>query len=235
MQKGKIYLIPTTLGESDLNYNLPHFTLALLPTIRYYVVENIRTARRFLKLVDTSIDIDELTFYVLDKHTKPEVIATYLSPIEEGHHVGIISEAGCPGVADPGAQVVHLAHKKNIRVIPLVGPSSILLAMMASGLNGQNFAFNGYLPVKKGATSKAIKEFESKSIRENQTQLFIEAPYRNVKLVNDILASCRPSTQLCIACDITLETEYIVTKTIAQWKGKIPDIHKRPTLFILQG
>jgi len=233
--KGNLYLIPNTLGESPIERNLPKDTIEIIRSISFFVVENIRSARRFLKKVDNAIEIDKLTFYVLDKHTNPNDIPGFLKPLLEGENLGLLSEAGCPGVADPGADVVKLAHEKNFNVIPLVGPSSILLSVMASGLNGQSFAFNGYLPLKKGEVGKHIKHLEERSIREKQTQLFIEAPYRNAKLLQELLIACRPQTRLCIACDITLETEYIQTKTIAQWKGKVPDINKRPAIFLILG
>ena len=235
LMKGNLYLIPNTLGESPIERNLPKDTIEIIRSISFFVVENIRSARRFLKKVDNAIEIDKLTFYVLDKHTNPNDIPGFLKPLLEGKNLGLLSEAGCPGVADPGADVVKLAHEKNFNVIPLVGPSSILLSVMASGLNGQSFAFNGYLPLKKGEVGKHIKHLEERSIREKQTQLFIEAPYRNAKLLQELLIACRPQTRLCIACDITLETEYIQTKTIAQWKGKVPDINKRPAIFLILG
>jgi len=231
--KGQLYLLPNTLGESPIEYNLPSDVIDIIKSIKYFVVENVRSARRFLKKVDREIVIEELTFFVLDKHTKPNDIPTFLKPLLEGKNMGMLSEAGCPGVADPGADIAKLAHEKNIRVVPLVGPSSILLSLMASGLNGQSFAFHGYLPVKKGEAPKAIKALEDRSRRENQTQLFIEAPYRNMRMLQDIVQTCSPKTRLCIACDITLETEYIVTRTIAQWKGKLPDINKRPAMFLI--
>lgn len=233
--KHPLYLIPNTLGESPIDKNLPPDVVDTIKSIKHFVVENIRSARRFLKKVDKTIEIDELTFFVLDKHTNPNDIPGFLKPINDGYKLGLLSEAGCPGVADPGADVVKLAHEKKIQVIPLVGPSSILLSVMASGLNGQSFAFNGYLPLKKGEVGKFIKRLEDRSIKEKQTQLFIEAPYRNMKLLNELLIACRPQTRLCIACDITLETEYIETKTIAQWKGKQPDINKRPAIFLILG
>ncbi|TRX70689.1 SAM-dependent methyltransferase [Carboxylicivirga sp. M1479] len=233
--KGQLYLIPNTLGESPIERNLPKDTIDITKSIKHFVVENIRSARRFLKKVDKTIDIDDLTFYVLDKHTNPNDIPGYLNPLLNGINMGLLSEAGCPGVADPGADVVKLAHQKKIQIVPLIGPSSILLSVMASGLNGQSFAFNGYLPLKKGEVGKHIKHLEERSIRENQTQLFIEAPYRNIKLLQELLLACRPQTQLCIACDITLETEFIQTKTVAQWKKQMPDINKRPAIFLILG
>lgn len=231
--KGQLYLLPNTLGESPIEYNLPSDVIEIIKSIKFFVVENVRSARRFLKKVDREIVIEELTFFVLDKHTKTNDIPSFLQPLLEGRNMGMLSEAGCPGVADPGAEIAKLAHEKNIRVVPLVGPSSILLSVMASGLNGQSFAFHGYLPVKKGEAPKAIKDLEERSRRENQTQLFIEAPYRNMRMLQDIVQTCGPKTRLCIACDITLDSEYIVTKTIAQWKGKLPDINKRPAMFLI--
>jgi len=233
--KGKLYLLPNTLGDSPIEKNLPQETIDIIRSIKYFVVENIRTSRRFLKRVDKAINIDELTFYVLDKHTNPNDIPGFLKPTLDGNNMGLLSEAGCPAVADPGADVVKLAHEKKVSVIPLVGPSSILLSVMASGLNGQSFAFNGYLPLKKGEVGKYIKHLEERSIREKQTQVFIETPYRNMKMLQELLTTCRPQTRLCIACDITLETEYIHTRTIAQWKGKLPDINKRPAIFLILG
>ncbi len=232
--KGALYLIPNTLGDSPVEYNLPETNIGIIRELKYFIVENIRTARRFLKKVDKAIDIDSLTFFLIDKHTRADEYPSYLKPAFEGNSIGVLSEAGCPGIADPGADIVKIAHEKNLRVIPLIGPSSILLSLMASGMNGQNFAFLGYLPVKKGETAKAIRDVEQRSAHLEQTQIFIEAPYRNAKLLKDIIAYCKPQTRLCIACDITLETEYIVTKTIAEWKKKLPEINKRPTIFLIQ-
>lgn len=231
--KGMLYMVPTTMGESPIETNLPADVIATIRELKYFIVENLRTARRFLKKVDAEFDIDGATFFVLDKHTNPNQVPGYLEPLLNGHHMGMMSEAGCPGVADPGADIAKLCHEKGIRVVPMVGPSSILMSVMASGLNGQSFAFHGYLPVKKGEAPKAIKQLEDLSRREKQTQLFIEAPYRNQKMLQEIVATCNPQTRLCIACDITLDTEYIVTKTIAQWKGKLPDINKRPAIFLI--
>ncbi|MGQ7871041.1 SAM-dependent methyltransferase [Sunxiuqinia sp. sy24] len=228
-----LYLIPITLGESELNTVIPENHREIIRSISHFIVENIRTARRFLKKVDKNIDIDSLHFYELNKHTNKNQLHTYLDPIKENQPVGIMSEAGCPGVADPGADVVRIAHEQNIRVIPLVGPSSILLAMMASGMNGQNFAFNGYLPIQKGEKAKQIKHLENRIYSENQSQLFIEAPYRNLQLLDDLLQNCKPQTKLCIACDLTLETESVKTLSIGDWKKQKPDIQKRPAIFVL--
>ncbi len=228
-----LYLIPITLGESELNTVIPENHREIILSISHFIVENIRTARRFLKKVEPSIDIDSLHFYELNKHTDKKQLHSYLEPVKQGMHIGVMSEAGCPGVADPGADVVRIAHEKGIRVVPLVGPSSILLAMMASGMNGQNFAFNGYLPIKKDEKARQIRLLEKRIYSENQSQLFIEAPYRNLQLLDDLLQNCQPHTKLCIACDITLETEFIKTKSISDWKKQKPDIQKRPTIFVL--
>lgn len=232
--KGNIYLIPNFLGESSTEKSFPQENVTLIRRIKHFIVEDIRTVRRFLKKVDKGINIDELTFFVLDKHTRPEDIPSFLKPAENGNDMGIISEAGCPGVADPGADVVAIAHNKGLKVIPLVGPSSILMAMMASGMNGQNFAFSGYLPVEKSSNIKAIKHLEDRAIREKQTQIFIETPFRNMKMLDDLLFALRPSTRLCIACNVTCDDEYIVTKSVAQWRNsKLPDINKKPTIFLI--
>ncbi len=231
--KGRLYLIPNTLGDSDVSYVIPSDLVPVISEIKHYIVENVRNARRFLKKVNRKIDIDQITFYELNKRTKPYVLESFLKPINE-HNIGILSEAGCPGVADPGADVVKIAHSKGIQVVPLVGPSSILLAMMASGFNGQNFAFNGYLPIKPPEIAKAIKHHEGRAYKENQSQLFIETPYRNVKIFQSFLKNCDPETMLCVACDITLESEYIKSFSIKEWKKmEEPAIHKRPAIFIL--
>jgi 16S rRNA (cytidine1402-2'-O)-methyltransferase len=232
---GLLYLIPSTLGDSPIERVIPIEVCQIIQRLKVFVVENERTARRFLKRVDASIQIDELRFFILDKDTPPNQRAEMLKPLLDGQDVGILSEAGCPGIADPGADLVELAHLKKIKIVPLVGPSSILLAMMASGMNGQSFAFNGYLPVKKNEKDEAIKRFELRSIKERQAQVFIEAPYRNHQLFDDLLATLKPTTKLCIACDITLDSEMIITRPVADWKGKKPDIQKKPAIFILQG
>lgn len=232
---GTLYLIPSTLGESPIERVLPVEVCQLIKSLSFFVVENERTARRFLKTVDRSIEIDALTFAVLDKDTPANQRTELLKPLLNGQNVGVLSEAGCPGIADPGADLVELAHQKDIRIVPLVGPSSILLAMMASGMNGQSFAFNGYLPVKKHEKDEAVRRYELRSIKERQAQVFIEAPYRNIQLFDDLISVLKPATKLCIACDVTLDTEFIVTRTVAQWKGKKPDIQKRPAIFIIQG
>lgn len=228
-----LYLIPTTLGESDLNAVLPEKNNLITNSIRHFIVEDVRTARRFLRKMDRQFPIDDCTFYALNQHTTPEQIAGYLEPLSQKQDMGVISEAGCPAVADPGADIVRMAQLKDYKVVPLVGPSSILLALMGSGFNGQSFAFVGYLPIDGVDRSKAIKKLEARAIAESQTQLFIETPYRNMKMLEDILKSCQPNTRLCIAADITLETEYIKTKTVADWKKQIPDLGKRPCIFAI--
>ena len=196
-------------------------------------MENIRTTRRFLKKINREINIDEITFFELNQHTKPEEISRFLQPLKAGNEMGIISEAGCPAIADPGADVVALAQTQNFNVVPLVGPSSILLSLMASGFNGQSFAFLGYLPVQQGERIKALKKMENRIYSEHQTQIFIETPYRNMKMLEDIIATCQPDTKLCIAADITLKTEFIKTKTVSAWKKQMPDLNKRPTIFLI--
>jgi 16S rRNA (cytidine1402-2'-O)-methyltransferase len=229
----KLFLVPNVLSEGDWQNVLPAGVLSILTNTRFFIVENIRTARRFLKQVNKEIDIDSLTFFELNKYTQPSELHGFLQPIEQGFDIAVISEAGCPGVADPGADIVQIAHKKNIKVVPVVGPSSILLALMASGLNGQNFAFLGYLPVKSGERIRAISNLERNAKNDRQTQIFIETPYRNNQMINDLLKTCSPSTLLCIAADITGENEFIVTKTIQQWKSSIPDLHKIPAIFLI--
>jgi len=229
----KLYLVPNVLSDGDWQAVLPEQIFTVLTNTRHFVVENVRTARRFMKQVNREINIDNCTFYELNKYTKPSEIPAFLQPVENGSDVAVISEAGCPGVADPGADVVRIAHQKGIHVVPLVGPSSILLALMASGLNGQNFAFNGYLPVKPNERTRAISELEKKAKNEHQTQIFIETPYRNNQLIKDVLKTCSPSTLFCIAADITGENEFIVTRTIHDWKNKTPDFHKIPVIFLM--
>jgi len=228
-----LFLIPVTLGETVIDHVLPPHNREIISQISYFVVENIRSARRFLKKTNDTIDIDKLTFFELNKHTSSNSISDFLKPISEGYAVGVISEAGCPAIADPGADVVAIAQRKNIPVVPLVGPSSILMSLMASGFNGQSFAFHGYLPIDSNERISKLKLLEQRVYAENQTQLFIETPYRNQKLAEDILKTCKPSTKLCIAADITCEEEYIKTKTISEWKKQLPDLDKRPCIFLI--
>ncbi len=228
-----LYLIPNLLGDTPVEQVLPSYNHEIIMGIRHFIVEDVRTARRFLKLVDRSIDIDQLTFYTLNKHTNPEEVASMLKPLEEGSHMGVISEAGCPAVADPGADVVAIAQRKGLQVIPLVGPSSIILAVMGSGFNGQSFAFNGYLPIEPDDRIKTLKKLEQRAYSENQTQLFIETPYRNAKMMADILKACRPQTHLCIAAGLTTKDEYIKTRTVKEWGGKFPQLEKIPCIFLI--
>ena len=209
-----LYLLPVTLGDTSIESVLPSYNKEIILGINHFIVEDIRSARRFLKKVDRNIDIDKLTFYTLNKHTSPNDISDYLKPLQNGFSMGVISEAGCPAVADPGADVVAIAQRKNLKVVPLVGPSSIILSVMGSGFNGQSFAFHGYLPVDSSERMKRIKELEQRVYSENQTQLFIETPYRNNKMAEDIIRSCKATTKLCIAANLTCEDEYIKTKSI---------------------
>jgi len=229
----KLYLIPNLLSDSPWQQVLPAFNAEIINSISYFIVEDIRNARRFLKKVNRDINIDDLTFMELNKHTPDLQKNSYLDFVRQGKDMGIISEAGCPGVADPGAEIVKLAHRRNITVVPLVGPSSILLALMASGMNGQNFAFTGYLPVKKPDRLKRIQQLENQAIQYRQSQIFMETPYRNNHLLNDLLSTCQPGTSLCIAADITSGNEMIMTRTIAEWKKNIPALDKQPVIFIL--
>ena len=229
-----LYLLPVTLGDTAIDKVLPAYNAGIIREIKHFIVEDVRSARRFLKKVDREIDIDTLSFYPLNKHTSPEDISGYLNPLAEGHSMGVISEAGCPAVGDPGADVVAIAQRRNLKVVPLVGPSSIILSVMASGFNGQSFAFHGYLPIEPNERSKRLKELEGRIYSEHQTQLFIETPYRNHKMLDDILKACRPQTQLCIAANITCEGEYIKTRTVKEWKGTaLPDLSKIPCIFLL--
>ena len=231
-----LYLIPCPISDDTAVADVtPAANQAIIDSLDYFIVENTRSARRFLSKSGYAKAIDEATFVELNEHTtSPTEIARMIEPLKAGRSAGVISEAGVPAVADPGQAVVELCHKHNIRVVPLVGPSSILMAVMASGLSGQSFAFNGYLPIKEPERSKTIKRLESRARTEHQSQLFIEAPYRNVKLLEQMLKSLNPATRLCIACDITSKSEYIRTQTVAQWrKSTMPDIQKRPAIFII--
>lgn len=231
---GKVYLIPTTLGDMPPLEVLPISIKQTIEKLDHYIVENEKTARHFIKKISPRKSQPSLKLFALNKFTLAEEIPSFLNPCLEGYDVGILSEAGCPGIADPGAAVVKIAHDKNIQVIPLVGPSSILLALMASGMNGQNFAFNGYLPIDGADRKKHIKNLERRSKEENQSQVFIETPYRNNKMLEELIKTLAPSTRICVAADITLPTEYIKTKTAINWKTENVDLHKRPAIFIIQ-
>lgn len=228
-----LYLIPVTLGDTAIDRVLPQYNREIIAGIRHFAVENIRSARRFLRRSNPELVIDDLTFYTLDEHTRPEEISAFLAPLREGTPIGVISEAGCPAIADPGADLVAIAQHENLPVIPLVGPSSILLSLMASGFNGQNFAFNGYLPVESGERTHKIRQLEQRAYQENQTQIFIETPYRNHRLIEELVRMCRPNTRLCVACDLSCDTEEIHTRTMSQWSKAHYDLQKRPAIFLL--
>lgn len=228
-----LYLIPVELGETPHEQVFPPYNRSVVLGIKHFIVEDVRSARRFLKRVDRDIDIDALTFYPMGKHADNQLFASYLKPLEAGEDMGVISEAGCPAVADPGADVVAIAQRKGLKVVPLVGPSSMIMAVMASGLNGQSFAFNGYLPIDPADRVKRVKQLEVRSLQEHQTQLFIETPYRNRKLFDTLCQTLNPRTRLCIAAGITTDEEWIATHTVAEWKRKtLPDLSKIPAIFL---
>ena len=229
-----LYLIPVTLGDTPLDHVLPSHNTEIIRGIRHFIVEEIRTARRFLKQVDRDINIDDLTFYPMGKHADAAQFSRYLEPLRRGEPVGVISEAGCPAVADPGADLVAIAQREGLKVVPLVGPSSILLAVMGSGFNGQSFAFHGYLPIDGKERTKRLKQLEARAKAEKQTQLFIETPYRNAKLFADICNACAPTTRLCVAAGLTTESEYIRTMPLKERKQKgLPDLGKIPAIFLI--
>ena len=231
---GTLYLIPVTLGDDNINQVLPPDVVKIAQNLENFVVESEKSARHFLSTIKTVKPVRELTLNLLNEHTLDKDVSALLTPLLAGKDVGLMSDAGCPGIADPGAKLVELAHQKGIRVAPLVGPSSILLSLMASGLNGQSFAFLGYLPVDKQARNLKLKEIEKRAQSHKETQIFIETPYRNQHMLEAILSTCQPNTNLCLACDISLEGEMIATKTVAAWgKSNLPNLHKRPTVFLL--
>ncbi|MGB3776551.1 MAG: SAM-dependent methyltransferase [Leeuwenhoekiella sp.] len=231
---GKLYLIPTTLGDTPPLEVLPLSVKKKIEEIDEFIVENEKTARAFIKRITPKKAQPKLILHLLNKHTNAEDVPAFLNSCENGKSVGVLSEAGVPGVADPGADVVSIAHRRGIQVVPLVGPSSILMAIMGSGLNGQNFAFNGYLPIDKQEQRKEIKRLEYLSLDKNQAQIFIETPYRNNKMLDELCKSLHDQTQLCVACDISLPSEFILTQPISLWRHKLPDLHKRPAIFIIQ-
>lgn len=233
MQKGKLYLIPTTLGDNAPLEVLPISVKKVIEDVTIFIVENEKSARRFIKKISPKKSQPSLELFLLNKFTQAIELPEFLTPCIAGKDVGLLSEAGCPGVADPGAEIVKLAHEKDIQVVPLVGPSSILMAIMSSGLNGQSFAFNGYLPIDKNERKKEIKRLERLSFEQNQSQIFIETPYRNNKILEDICTSVSADTNVCVACDITLQTEFIKTLPAKIWAKKNVDLHKRPTIFII--
>ena len=233
-QFGTLYLIPVTLGEDNITQVLPPDVVKVAQRLDNFVVESEKSARHFLSTIKTIRPVRELNLNLLNEHTEQKDVNALLAPLLAGKDVGLMSDAGCPGVADPGAKLVELAHQKGIRVIPFVGPSSILLSLMASGFNGQQFTFLGYLPVDKTQRNQKLKEIEKRSLTHKETQIFIETPYRNQHMLEAIMSVCQPNTKLCIACDVSLTTELISSKTIASWrKSPLPDLHKRPTIFLL--
>jgi 16S rRNA (cytidine1402-2'-O)-methyltransferase len=233
LNKGKLYLIPTILGDNTQLATLPASILNHIKEIDVFIVENLRTSRRHIKNIYPEKDIDSTTFYAYGKHDTLNLEQDFLPHILNGKNVGLLSEAGLPCIADPGSKIVEYAHDFRIDIVPLVGPSSILLALMASGMNGQNFAFTGYLPIDKNERIKTLRHLESLTKKTGQTQIFMETPYRNHQLFDSILKSCNNNTRLCIASDITLPTEKIKTKTIIEWKQTTIDIHKKPTIFLI--
>ena len=234
MTLGVLYMIPVSLGDGNLGKVLPAEVMQLVQNLEYFVVENEKSARRFLSTIKTKKPVRELNFQLLNEHTDDKDLPKLIAPLLAGYDIGMLSEAGCPGIADPGAALAAIAHRKGARVTPLVGPSSILLGLMASGFNGQQFTFLGYLPSDKSARISKLKDIERQSERLNQTQIFIETPYRNQHMLEDILSNCNPTTRLCIAKNVSLETELVISKTIAEWKkSELPDLHKQPTVFLL--
>lgn len=228
-----LYMLPVGLSESDPHTFLPAQNFEILSLLRVFIVENVRTARRFLRSCCRTFPIDECTFFELNGHTDPAAVSGFLSPLRSGIPTGVMSEAGCPGVADPGADVVALAQAEGLKVIPLVGPSSILMSLMASGFNGQGFVFHGYLPVKPDLQAKAIKDLEAEAVRRGQTQIFIETPYRNDAMLQRLTQVLRPDTLLCVAVNITAPDENIVTRSVAQWRKRLPVLGKRPAIFLI--
>ncbi len=233
LELGRLLLLPAPLGENSL-HTIPEYAINAMHQLKYFIAERAKTTRHFLKATQLPIPIQELNITELNKRTDPSEIPLLLAPALEGHDIGLLSEAGCPAVADPGAKLVGTAHKKGIEVVPFVGPSSILLALMASGLNGQQFCFNGYLSPKRPLLAKDLKRLETKSQKNGQTQIFMETPYRNNALLEEATKALNTSTLFCVAADITLPTQFIKTQTIEQWRKKpLPDLHKRPAIFLL--
>ena len=231
--KGKLFLVPVTLGTAEYQHVIPEGVLSTIKNLRVFIVEDIRSARRFLRSIDSEFPIDDCEFLILNEHTRSTEYSGMLKNIREGNDTGLMSEAGVPGIADPGSPVIRIAHTEKVNVVPLSGPSSILMAMMSSGLNGQNFAFNGYLPVKRDERIRKIKQLEALAIK-GQSQILMETPYRNMHMLEDLLNSCDNKRMLCIASNISTDKELIITKQIKEWKsGPLPDIHKCPTIFII--
>lgn len=235
MTYGILYLIPTLLGEGDIAWVIPTAVKQCIADLSYYIVENPKAARKFLRQVDCNLSLQEIKMQALDEHTQSKNFIDFLAPLLSGNNVGLLSEAGCPAVADPGAGLIRIAHQRNIRVVPLVGPSSVLLALMASGLNGQRFMFHGYLPVERNKRIIKIIQLERESVRDDQTQIFIETPYRNQRLLEALIQNCQNNTNLCIASNITLANEQIRTKTVKEWKQTVPKVDKELVIFLLHG
>ncbi|HPT14316.1 MAG TPA: SAM-dependent methyltransferase [Bacteroidales bacterium] len=233
VSKGNLYLFPSPLGDAAVDDCLPPLNRHILNTLDHFIVEELRTARRFLKKAGYKGKIDDTFFFVLNEHTADEEISNYLEPTQEGKGVGLMSEAGLPCIADPGHKIVALAHRKGIRVVPLTGPSSLMLALMASGFNGQQFTFHGYLPVKPHERTKSLKKLEREARLTGYSQIFIETPYRNLSMLETIVTACAPETRLCIATSLTLPDEFITTMPVSHWKKKVPDIQKKPAVFII--
>ena len=231
--KGNVFLIPSGLGGDRPGAIWPEENYKVVNDLSVFIAEDLRTARRFLRQMGYKRDFDKVEFFLLNKHTAPEELDGFLTPALKGKNIGLLSEAGCPGIADPGQDVVRIAHKKGIRVVPMVGPSSIFLALMASGFNGQHFLFHGYLPINKAERIKKMKELEQQAYQLDQTQVFMETPFRNNKMLEDLVNTCKPSTMLCIACDITTANEFIQTHSVAHWKKQMPDLHKRLGIFLI--
>lgn len=233
MNKGTLYLIPSSLGDVPVNLSLPEYTLEVIKSMDEFIVEDIRTARRFLIKAGITKPIDSLTFHVLNEHTRGDSTSDFIQPLLQGKDMGLLSDAGCPGIADPGASVIGLAHQKHIKVVPLVGPSSIVLALITSGFNGQSFSFHGYLPKQSADRIKKLKQLEAEVMKSGSTQIFIEAPYRNDSIIKDILSACKGDTLLCIASDITMPTENIRTQPVGEWKNERTAYNDRPAVFLL--
>lgn len=233
MPSGTLFLIPVPLADESAAQSFTPYLTQTVNHITEYIVENEKTARKFLKQAGLTTPQSQLVIHDYGKHQRGQPLASFFTGLLAGKDVGLMSEAGCPGIADPGADIVAEAHRRNIKVVPLVGPSSILLALMASGFNGQSFTFHGYLPIDKAQRSKRIKELENVAERHNQTQLFIETPFRNNQLLNEVVKTCKPATRLCIACNLTAADEMVQTKPISEWKKQLPDLHKKPTIFLL--
>lgn len=232
-QNGRLFLIPSDLGSESVADVWPGGHSLTIAHLRHFIVENVRSARRFLRKSGFEAAFEDVEFYVLDQHTGEADKARFLDPATHGQDMGLLSEAGVPCVADPGQEIVSMAHKRGIRVIPLVGASSVILGLMASGFNGQQFVFHGYLPIARDLRAQKILEMEKAASQLDQTQIFIETPYRNKQLLADLTAICRPETMLCVACDLTLDTEYIRTQSVRLWKKEMPGLHKRPGIFLL--